>query len=403
MQQQFSDGQQQYIDALKISDQDHQAIVNELDRGAAAPGRELRRSKRIPFKAVTGLILQVTHPGGTTVRFLVKPRNISSTGLSVMHGGFIHPGTKCSVPLKDLKGKATKVDGKVVSCRLIRGRIHELGVKFDKEIAVQQYVLDADASTGEQHGLESAPISLPSLQGRVIVADEWQDDRQLLVYDLHKLGLDAMEADGGADVLRRLQQSKYDVVLTGEWLGDMTAPDLAGAAKQIGSRTPLLGVYSAVSEDARLKAASAGIATIVQKPYKLERLAQVLMQHLRMAGADAEPAASGADLSEKWVEVGMRPMILAFLQGLDIRLGDLDAQMKEWAQGSAAQNPAQTCQRLKGAAASYGFPTISAAAEELANLLAAQAPLDAVKSSMDELATLAASALSAAEREVDRT
>lgn len=384
-----------YIDALRLSEQDRQALVNELERTAGAPGREKRRSKRMPYNEVPALILQVTHPGGTTVRFLVKPRNISSQGLSVLHGGFVHPGTRCSVPLKDMRGLATRIDGKIVSCRLIRGRVHELGIQFCRSIPIEEYVLDT--TSGDAEG--RITVALPSLQGRVLVADEWQDDRQLLCYDLQKLGLETLEADGGAEVIRRIRNGHYDLIVVGEWLGDQTAADLAGALHDLKCTTPIIGIFSSGSNDALVaKAKAAGVRAILQRPYALEQLAETLLQ-VTTNGRSKPSDADETDLSVRWVEMGMRPMILAFLQSLEIRLGDLERQIRAV---SKAHDPVHSCLRLKGAAASYGFPHISAAAEELAQRLADNAPLDTVKQAMNELAGLAANALDTAMRRIEQ-
>lgn len=386
------DEQSQYIDALKMSDQDHQQLLSELDRGATTVGRDKRRSKRIPYRGVRGLVLQVTHPGGTTVRFLVKPRNISKSGLSVLHGGFIHPGTPCATPLRNLRGQSTVIRGEVVSCRHIRGRVHEIGIRFDQMIPVQQFVFDADLDDG------AGPISLPTLAGRVLVVDEWADDRKLLAYDLQKLGLTVEEADGGADAIRKAGTKRYDVVVMGEWLGDMAAADLAANLRRSGVTTPLLGVFADGADQAAVKATANGVATVVTKPYKVESLANLLLQFLQL---DASGATRGGspDLSEKWIEAGMRPMILAFLQGLEIRLGDLESQL--FNQGGGG-DPVQTCTRLRAAAASYGFPRISEAAEELSRLVDAQASLDQLKLGIDKLAALASNSLRVTRTEAER-
>jgi CheY-like chemotaxis protein/HPt (histidine-containing phosphotransfer) domain-containing protein len=386
------------IDALRLSQQDQELILREMNAAPAATGgREKRKSRRLPYKGVTGLIMRVTHPGGTTVRFLVKPRNISTHGLSVLHGGFIHPETRCAIPLRDLMGNAVRMDGRVVSCRLVRGRVHEVGVQFDRAIPLEQYVLDADMPEAGADGV--TPIALPTLAGRVLVADEWADDRRLVSYDLQKLGIEPTEADGGADALRRIRSGHFDALLTGEWLGDMTAADFAGAARERGCTTPIIGVFAA-GADAGLRAAAttAGVGTIIDRPYPVERLAQLLMQFLSL-DSPRSGSPERADLSEKWVEPGMRPMILAFLQGMEIRLGDLERQLQELAGGHDVMG---TCLRLKGAAASYGFPRLSKLAEDLAQGLSGDEPLERLQATLNELGGAAAAALEAAQREVDQ-
>ncbi len=388
---QFFDEQRQALDILRMSDQDHDAIVSELDRSAvASAGRDKRRSKRLPYKNVKGLTLEVTHPGGSTVRFLVKPRNISRSGLSVLHGGFIHTNTPAVVPLRSLTGKPVLVSAKIVTCRHIRGRIHELGIAFEKPIELSQFVLDADMGEPGHDDEHWVPVSLPTLRGSVLVVDEWESDRSLLEYDLTKLGLRVTLADGGADALRLLRGGRFDLVLTGEWLGDLSGADLAAAMRKTGCEAPLIGVFADGAPALAEAAMRAGIGTVITRPYKIEHLGQLLLQYLAFDGGGG---AGTSDLSTKWVESGMRPMILSFLQGLEIRLADLEQQV-----AAGVADPLPTCLRVKSAAASYGFPKISDTAEELANLLQSDASLDHVRQTIDRLAGLTTAALTAAER-----
>src|SRR5690606_25529056 len=126
------------------------------------------------------------------------------------------------------------------------------------------------------------------------------------------------------EALRKLKASRYDVVLSGEWLGDMSGADLVATLRKIGVKTPVLGVFADASPALIESATTGGIGTVIGKPYKIEQLAQLLLQYLSFDGGGA---AGGAELSTKWVETGMRPMILSFLQGLEIRLADLEQQI----------------------------------------------------------------------------
>lgn len=396
--QQFSDDVQSYIDALRLSAQDQQSLVTEMDRGArTTPGIDKRKSKRLPYASVQGLILQVTHPGGTTVRFMVKPRNLSRTGLSVLHGGFIHPGTPCVTPLRDLRGEPKPVRGTVVACRHVRGRVHELGIEFDGPIPIHEYVLDAQTLL-----TEGDPITLPVLSGRALVVEEWEADRELLAYDLQKLGVQVTQASSGDAAIRALHQQRFHIVLAGEWLGDMSAAYLAGVVHAAGYDVPIIGVFSGGSRELANRAIRSGLATVVNKPCALEYLSQILLQHLSLddAACDEEDAQARdpGGLSARWHEVGMRPMILAFLQGFDERLSDLEHQLADPANPGAVQ----ACIRLKGSAASYGFPRLTKAADELASLVEQQAPLEDLKTSMNHLTQIVSAALHATETHAPR-
>lgn len=74
-------------------------------------------------------------PGSSgPVVFLVPTRDISATGLSFLHGGFVHVGTRCTVQLITMHGTWNEVPAVVVRCQYVEGGVHEVAVRFDREI-----------------------------------------------------------------------------------------------------------------------------------------------------------------------------------------------------------------------------------------------------------------------------
>ena len=45
------------------------------------------------------------------------------------HGQFVHAQTDCTIHLKTLDGKLVGARGRVVRCRHVVGRVHEIGVR----------------------------------------------------------------------------------------------------------------------------------------------------------------------------------------------------------------------------------------------------------------------------------
>lgn len=131
-----------YVDALRITEAEHRALLDELDRvGAAETGANQRAGKRYRYVVREGLILQVDKDD---TRLIVRPRNISSSGIGLLHGSFLYPGTTCTIALKTTAGKHVLASGRIVHCRCVRGRAHEVGVQFDNPIDVEDFVRVAD-------------------------------------------------------------------------------------------------------------------------------------------------------------------------------------------------------------------------------------------------------------------
>src|SRR6266850_7964700 len=125
-----------FQDLLHLTDAERSALTDRLTRAPAelpGGGKERRRDRRSHY-VHSGIPIAVEHPGGGISRYLVWSRNLSAGGISFLHGGFLHQGSRCKIQLTELSGQSRVVGGTVVSCRLASGRNHEVGVKFDQRI-----------------------------------------------------------------------------------------------------------------------------------------------------------------------------------------------------------------------------------------------------------------------------
>jgi hypothetical protein len=120
-------------DKLKVLDR-----LDEIEREDA--GRERRTQERFDYRPNAGLTVRIEQPGGSVSTHLVASRNISTTGLSFLHGGFLHIGTRCTVRLIALNDETILTPGKVSRCRSVLGRVHEVGLKFDKAVDLAKFV-----------------------------------------------------------------------------------------------------------------------------------------------------------------------------------------------------------------------------------------------------------------------
>src|SRR4051812_30907003 len=112
-------------DSLRISAQEQGDILSELDRRAASQkSSERRNDERLRYVQQALLFMQVRHPGGTTSNYLVRTRNLSTTGIGFLHGTFLYSGTPCTLSLRNSKNKFVDIEGTIVRCSHVRGHIH---------------------------------------------------------------------------------------------------------------------------------------------------------------------------------------------------------------------------------------------------------------------------------------
>ncbi len=133
------------IRSIRLSDHRLQQLLDSLDAGGQAVPAEAARQRKHERVAcrLHAVVLRITHRD-EAVNFLVPTRNISRGGLGFLHGSMLHQGTPCKLMLVFKDGRKLKADGTVARCRHVSGMIYEVGVKFDREIDLQ----DAPVDTG---------------------------------------------------------------------------------------------------------------------------------------------------------------------------------------------------------------------------------------------------------------
>lgn len=128
-----------YVDALRLSDEQQAAIIDELEVASHdVPEAKLRKSERHRYVVREGILVQLEN---SATQFVVRPRNISAGGLSFLHGSFIYNGTHCRVTLKTVDGEKVLASGIVRRCRCVHGRVHEVGLQFTNPIEVENFVV----------------------------------------------------------------------------------------------------------------------------------------------------------------------------------------------------------------------------------------------------------------------
>jgi len=133
-------------DILRLSARETVKLLEQMEAAATAEvSRERRHAPRAPYQPVSRLaVLLEGEPLGRR-SYMLAPRNLSRTGVSLLHGKMIYPGTACAVGLRAMDGQTVPVHGKIIWCRYVSGRVHEQGVEFVDPIDLQEFVPDTEA------------------------------------------------------------------------------------------------------------------------------------------------------------------------------------------------------------------------------------------------------------------
>lgn len=130
----------EFFDLVRLPPEARDVLLASLETdGGDDSKRHGRRSTRHPFRG--GMLpFVIMQPGGSVGAYLVLTRNLSAGGLALIHGGYLHPGTKCRMMLATIQGVNVVLGGRVRRCRHIRGSLHEIGVEFSAPIVPEQFV-----------------------------------------------------------------------------------------------------------------------------------------------------------------------------------------------------------------------------------------------------------------------
>jgi CheY-like chemotaxis protein len=274
------------IDSVRLSQEEREALLTRLDSTpVSAAARERRSQERVPYRRASRLLVQMHHPGGTEQSFLVSARNLSCGGIAFLHGSFVYDGTTCILALITTDHHLLQVEGRVVRCRHVTRHLHDIGVKFDGSIDLDQFVAAAAPT-----GVIPASRPVPRLGGKALCLVDRPADQQVIGFYLGQLGMEARVLGDAMVGFELAVRVKFDAILTNMFVPPMSAGDMAGLLRQAGYAGPIIALAGEKDETAGREAIEQGCNHVLVKPYSLEELMDVLLQHLGEPGGKAQAA-----------------------------------------------------------------------------------------------------------------
>lgn len=329
-------------------------ILDRLDEAELSSNSKNRRSEeRYRFRK-TGLRIEFRRPEGTTSDFLVPTRNISRNGMSFLHGGFMHEGSRCRIQLVTTHNMWETVDATVVWCRYVEGRVHSVGVKFERPIDLAAYCPQA-------------------VSRRILVVDDDPSALRLASYHLSRINVEVTTAADGREGVDKAMKTMFDCVLM-----DIEMPKLdgLGAVKELrekgyGGKVVAFTAMSGAGDQERFL--SAGFNNYIKKPLtrtSLERLIETL---------DEEPIFSS---------MAGDPEMNELINDFVTELAKKCRAIEECIVAERIADLERLSRALKGEAGGYGFEPITDAAAAIEDAVRAKADAARLKAAVAELSNL---------------
>lgn len=374
----------EYTKLVKLDESQREALLNRVDRtdameahGAARKAINRRHDKRWDYRD-TDIAVVVEHPGGGISRLLVCARNISAGGMSFLHGGFLHPGSRCRLTLRQTDGRNVPMTGKVVTCRHLERTIHEVGLQFEKRVDPRQFIKYECTDQCKAFG----SLSLTTLHGCVLYVDDSAADQNLMRFYLESCGAQVQMATNGIEGIALAEQGKFIAVITELALPGLSGLELAQTLRSAGFKTPIIGVTPDERQETKQHALDAGCSELLVKPLDFAQLTTLLK---RLVPAKVVTRNSADPIfSTQWNDGRLRPLIITFLDGLEREIQHLCDHVTS----GDAEAMRRATLSLKGSAGGYGFPQISAAAQDVLKSMEPGTQVDAIRSKVDTLIAL---------------
>lgn len=335
-------------------------LLDQLDGNEHAPNANSKRAhERFKYRA-RRLMLSLENAHGEPMNYAAASRNISNGGASLLIGQFVYPGSRCVVHLTSVHNVWQQVAGEIVRCRYIEGtaNLHEVGVKFEKEIDVAMFHRDASRI-------------------RLLVVDDDPMLARLFRSILSHMNVDMVAVTEGADAIETIEEQKFDIVFMDIHLPDANGLDLVQQLRERGHFGAIVAVTAQASEGFRDECLAAGCNEYLAKPLNRENVVSMVNMMVD------EPI-----ISTLIHEPAMANLIDEFVGQLKKCLPNLERAFQE-------QNTdvlRRTAMLLKGQGGSYGFEIISEAAGKLESALDESQELSAIRTPLNELLRLCISA-----------
>jgi CheY-like chemotaxis protein len=352
----------EYTNTVRLTESERREILARLDRESTPDVEQLRNATRWHFREACVHVV-VEHPSGGFSRIEVLAKDLSETGMAVLHGGFLHVGSECQVILRRHDGVEETLIAQVVRCRHVTGRIHEVGLRFRTTVNPIAFVkLDASAMA-----LEGAGVAPADLRGRVLYLDDSEVDQRLVAHHLAESAIQLVAVASCEAATAAMTAQIVDIVMCDLNLGGEDGVAAIRGMRRSGFAGPIVLVTAETDETPISNALEAGATHRLAKPFTKEQLLELmtsLHQEIGMVLPDE------ATYSRMERDPGMIDLIASFIDTARKLARRLESACT--ARDFAAAR--DICLTLRGSAESYGFLHLSqCAAQAVAALDAAGA------------------------------
>lgn len=217
--------------------------------------------------------------------------------------------------------------------------------------------------------------TVPSLSGRVLVAEDNPDNQQLITLYLENAGIETTIAENGKYAVEQALAGDFDLVLMDLQMPEMDGVEATQLLRATGYGRPIIALTANATAHSREVSRVAGCNGFLTKPIVREQFYRALSGYLVQADvAEPSPVTDSAEY---------RALVRRFVQSLPTRVAHMQTMVEQlqWEQlGSEAH-------QLKGSAGGLGYPDLGKIAAEIEAQVSTRKYME-IPGIMDKLASL---------------
>lgn len=355
---------------LGLRDRELNQLLGSMEHSARASGHKPidREFSRWPFPN-TSVPVKLIHPGGNEVELRLACRNLSRGGVGLLHGAFVHPGSRLAVYLPRRAGGEQRIEGTVARCLHREGIIHEVGVRFDEPVAIRDFIRP-DLFEG---WLSYERIDPNQIEGSLIHVEPEPMDQKIVRHFLRETRVRVRSFASGAEALASAR-SGADLILCERTLSDMSGPEFIKALRAQQNRSPVVLTSDSPTPEATPEIRFSGANAFLNKPFDSAHLLLAVAEFL------VGPASTASDPGCLQSTPGPQ-LSGAYASKLREYADELDALVGEDRQIDAYV----ICVQIKGTAPTLGFRAIGDRAGWLATQISTGVKLGQIRAQVSEL------------------
>lgn len=359
------------LNTLGLNNDQAEQLADQLDTDAA--GESSRRgSARLSYRR-TSVTLCIEQPGGGSTTVRVVSRNLSKGGMSLLHAAYLHPGTRCVVVLRHKVKGDIPIKARIVRCRHVSKKVHELGVQFDHAIEVVEYVV-ADMLAGV---FTSEIVDPGRLDGSLLLVCQQHIDQTLIKQHLTETKMSLYQATTLEDAIRQANDT-LDLILADYDLGSTSAIQLMSELKKARCRVPVIVMSADQSTPVREALRGAGASACLPKPVEKQLLLRAIAEFM-FSDQSGDPR--GPIYSSHPSDSPLQEITTIFLR----EAGHAADELEKAITSGDYVTVVSRVSRMGSAARAAGFLPIAAAADIASKNLAATMSIEETQDFLDSL------------------